>query len=636
MVVTPATDGAALRGRVERAIERQVARLQSLQHPVSGHWEAELEANDTITAEWILLMRLLGCPDARREQAAARWIRGRQSEDGAWRLYPGAPGDLSTTAECYFALKLVGDAPEAPHMARAAGFVRAAGGVERVRAFTRIHLALAGACDFAHVPVLPTWLLLIPPRAPFSIYDMSSWARSCVVPLTLLLDAQPVVPLGRVDELAAGVGWAYPRTNAFTLADRVLHRVRISPRIARERALAWILEHFETSGDFGGIFPAMMYALLALRSCGYRIDDPLVTRALAALDRFGREDSAGFRMQSCVSPVWDTALCATALAEAGLPADDPALARAAAWLLGKEVTRPGDWAARTRPGVRPGGWSFEHDNTLYPDVDDTCVVALLMSRLGRGQKAVARAVDWVLAMQSRDGGWAAFDVDNTRALWNAIPFADHGAMLDPPTADITGRALELLGAVGFDARHPVVRRALRFLSRAQERDGSWPGRWGVHYLYGTSVVVRGLRAVGVPEHDGRLARAVAFFVRTQHPDGGWGESPKSYESGRFVAAPATASQTAWALSALSAAGLAGHPVARRGAAWLCAHQKPAGGWDEAAFTGTGFPGHFYIRYHFYREHYPLAALARWRRALDQENYSFSMPGNGNAAPASSG
>jgi squalene-hopene/tetraprenyl-beta-curcumene cyclase len=329
-------------------------------------------------------------------------------------------------------------------------------------------------------------------------------------------------------------------------------------------------------------------------------------------------------MQSCVSPVWDTGLCMTALLDAGVPPNHSALARAADWLLAKEVTRRGDWAVRAPRGTRPGGWSFEHENTWYPDVDDTCVVAMALSRLRGGvpvarQAACARATAWVLAMQSRSGGWAAFDVDNTRALWNAIPFADHGAMLDPPTPDITGRVLQLLGQRGLDLRHPAVLRALRFLRRVQQADGAFAGRWGVHTLYGTGIVVAGLRAVGVSAHHQAITRAVAFYVRAQNTDGGWGESCASYTDPAWRARGAsTPSQTAWVVAALVAAGLATHPVTRGGVEWLCARQRPEGGWDESAYTGTGFPGHFYIRYHLYPDHFPLMALGRW---LDAQGLS---------------
>jgi squalene-hopene/tetraprenyl-beta-curcumene cyclase len=456
---------------------------------------------------------------------------------------------------------------------------------------------------------------------------MSSWARSCVVPLVVLLARKPVWRPQRavaVDELrlpgpSNGPEPGGPWTAFFHQTDRALHALERRGLVpfrwtALQRAERWILAHQDDEGDWGGIFPAMEYSLLALRALGYPDAHPALRRGWHAIERFGLETADSYRMQACVSPVWDTALATWGLVEAGVSPDHRALTRGAEWLLSKQIGHYGDWSVKNR-NATPGGWSFEFFNRFYPDVDDSaaCILALCGLRLGANDAwrnaSIAQACRWISSMQSRDGGWAAFDVDNTQQLWNEIPFADHKAMLDPSTPDVTGRVLEMLGTTGLGEADRIAR-AIRFLTDRQRADGSWYGRWGVNFVYGTWAVLCGLRAVSIAANDPRIARGADFLIRAQNADGGWGESTASYDDDRFVAGPSTASQTAWGVMGLLAAGLEVSVPVDRGLEWLVAAQRANGGWDETAFTGTGFPGHFYIRYHLYRDCFPTMALGR--------------------------
>jgi squalene-hopene/tetraprenyl-beta-curcumene cyclase len=614
-----------------------------------GWWQGELETNVTMDAEDLLLREFLGVRTAEQTAAAARWIRSAQRADGTWANFHGGDGDLSTTVEAYVALRLAGDQPEAAHMTLAAQWIRAQGGIEATRVFTRIWLALFGQWPWDELPAMPPELIYLPRWVPLNVYDWACWARQTIVPLTVVCALRPVRPLPfGVDELRGGGavgpgvrpgdratdGWS----RAFGALDRALHGYEryLTGRgpaaalrtAALRRCAEWIIARQERDGCWGGIQPPWVYSLMALHLLGYGLEHPVIRRGLDGLDRFtiwadGPEGTVR-RFEACQSPVWDTALAVVALADAGRPADDPALTSAASWLLAEEIRGPGDWQVR-RPGLAPAGWAFEFDNDGYPDVDDTAEVVLALGRValprdGTGPAAhaagaSARAVTWLAGMQSRDGGWGAFDADNTTQLVTKLPFCDFGAVIDPPSADVTAHTIEALCAAGL-AGSKVVRRGVTRLLRTQEADGAWFGRWGANYVYGTGAVVPALLAAGVLPGKPPIRRAVGWLLRHQNPDGGWGEDMRSYtDPGWAGRGDSTASQTAWAMLALVAAGGAdAMRAAARGAAWLAASQRPDGSWDEPQFTGTGFPGDFYINYHLYRLVFPVSALGRYLRA----------------------
>jgi squalene-hopene/tetraprenyl-beta-curcumene cyclase len=629
------------------ALARARDHLLGLQHE-QGWWQGELETNVTMDAEDLLLREFLGVRAAGQTAAAGRWIASQQRDDGTWANFFGGPGDLSTTVEAYVALRLAGHQPEAPHMARAAGWIRARGGIAATRVFTRIWLALFGEWPWDDLPVMPPELIYFPAWFPLNVYDFACWARQTIVPLTIVGSLRPVRPLPfGLDELrvsaefpvageggpvktAGRLGWAA----VFTRLDKVLHRYeRHGPRARPARAVRtaalrrcaeWIIARQEQDGCWGGIQPPWVYSLVALHLLGYGLDHPVIKRGLAGLDRFtiteDGPDGPVRRLEACQSPVWDTVLAVVALSDAGLAPDDPALARAATWLLDEEIHGPGDWQVR-RPGLDPGGWAFEFDNDGYPDIDDTAEILLALRRVslpapgaspgpGNRHPAVQRGLRWIAGMQSKDGGWGAFDADNTSALVTKLPFCDFGAVTDPPSADVTAHVVEALAAEGL-AGSAAVRRGVVWLLRAQESDGSWFGRWGANYVYGTGAVVPALIAAGVKPGKPAIRRAVGWLEEHQNTDGGWGEDLRSYDdAGLAGCGVSTASQTAWALLALLAAGPPG-PAAHAGIRWLTEHQRPDGTWDEPEYTGTGFPGDFYINYHLYRLVFPLSALGRY-------------------------
>ncbi|MGW4298194.1 squalene--hopene cyclase [Streptomyces sp. NPDC004376] len=615
----------------ERAVRRATDFLLSLQDP-EGWWKGDLETNVTMDAEDLLLRQFLGIRDEATTHAAARYIRGEQRADGAWPTFYGGPGELSATIEAYVALRLAGDAPGAPHMARASAWVRERGGIASARVFTRIWLALFGWWKWEDLPELPPELIWFPTWLPLNIYDFGCWARQTIVPLTIVSAKRPVRPAPfALDELHTDPANPNPPKpfapvaswdGAFQRLDRVVHKLRRAvPRRLRQAAIGsaarWIIERQENDGCWGGIQPPAVYSVIALHLLGYDLEHPVMRAGLESLDRFAvwRED--GSRMiEACQSPVWDTCLATIALADAGLPADDPRLVKAADWMLGEEIRRPGDWSVK-RPQLPPGGWAFEFHNDNYPDIDDTAEVALALRRVRHPQPArvdgaIGRAVRWNLGMQSKNGAWGAFDVDNTSPFPNRLPFCDFGEVIDPPSADVTAHVVEMLAAEGL-AHDPRTRRGIDWLLAEQEADGSWFGRWGVNYVYGTGSVVPALTAAGLPASHPAIRRAVAWLERVQNDDGGWGEDLRSYKyvtewSGRGTS---TASQTAWALMALLAAGEKGSKAVERGVRWLAETQREDGTWDEPSFTGTGFPWDFSINYHLYRQVFPLTALGRY-------------------------
>jgi squalene-hopene/tetraprenyl-beta-curcumene cyclase len=616
--------------RVEAAARQTLRRardhLLELQRP-GGWWKGELETNVTMDAEDLLLRQFLGIRTEEETRLAANWIRSQQRVDGTWTNFYGGPADLSTTIEAYAALRLAGDERRAPHMSLALEFIRDHGGLEKARVFTHMWLALFGEWSWDRIPALPPEVIFLPEWFPLNVYDFACWARQTIVALTVVGAHRPVRPLGfPLDELKTGAPgpgieplttWA----GRFQHLDRALHLYERRPsrrlrRLALARATEWILRRQEADGSWGGIQPPWVYSLIALNLMGYPLDHQVMKAGFEGLDRFTIVDGDVRRLEACQSPVWDTALSVIGLVDSGLSPDHPALLKATEWMLAEEIQVKGDWTVR-RPDVSPGGWAFEFANDNYPDIDDTAEVILALRRLAPGypdpaglESAVQRGVRWILGMQSSDGGWGAFDADNTRALCRELPFCDFGEVIDPPSADVTAHVVEMLAWEEL-AGERSVRRGLSWLARSQERDGSWFGRWGANHVYGTGAVVPAAIAAGIPTEDPKIRAAVRWLEEHQNIDGGWGEDLRSYDDPAWIGRGAsTASQTAWALLALLAAGERSGSV-DGGVAWLSETQLPGGTWDEPWFTGTGFPGDFYINYHLYRLAFPVSALGRY-------------------------
>lgn len=623
--------------RVQRAVQQATSAMLSLQQP-EGYWWAELESNVNITAEYLMLHRFLGLPEHEAPRIAA-YLLDKQLPNGGWSIYYGDGGEISTTVEAYLALKMSGLSAQDERMARARQFVLNRGGALRTRVFTRIFLALFGQISWKGIPLLPVEFILLPPWSGLSIYEFSSWTRATIVPLMIIMAKRPVRPLPQeqwVTELFLDpsepfnqhrVFWK-PRgphlENVFVLVDRILKLYYRLPipwlrNLALRKAKNWILARQEGSGDWAGIQPAMLNSLLALHCLGYDPQKEVMRRGLKALEFFTLKAGDRLWLQSCISPVWDTALALRALVAAGLTPDHPALVTATSWLLDQQIFKPGDWCIKN-PHLPPGGWAFEFVNNWYPDLDDTSMVVVALKEAladpEKHQWALQRGLDWCLGMQSKNGGFASFDRDNTKEWLNAIPFGDLKALVDPPTEDITGRVLEMLGACGYGLDHPAVSRALGFLHRTQHPEGPWWGRWGVNYIYGTWSVLLALERIGEDLRQPYIRRAVAWLKTHQNPDGGWGETCASYRRPELRGqGPSTASQTAWALMALIAAGEALAPEVETGVEYLLNTQTLQGRWEEPYFTGTGFPAHFMIRYHLYRDCFPLMALGQYLQAV---------------------
>jgi squalene-hopene/tetraprenyl-beta-curcumene cyclase len=642
---------------VNASILRSSERLLAQQHP-DGYWCGELEADSMLEADYIFLHTLLESGDQGRLNRAFTEMMRYQNEDGSWSIYPGGPGNISLSVKCYFSAKLMGVKADDPRLTRCREWILANGGVVACNTFTKMYLCGLGQYDYDAVPAIPPEIVLFPNWFYFNIYEISSWSRSILVPLAIIYAKKPFkkIPAEQgIDELFVGgrensslrlhfdrksiLSWR----NFFLILDRIIHwseAVHIRPlrKLALKRAEKWMLERFELTDGLGAIYPAMMNAIIALRCLGYSEDDPQVIRARDEFEKLGIEQAPTadlpeptFRMQPCASPVWDTAQVVYALGEAGVPRNDPRMIKAADWLLSKEVRHKGDWAVKV-PKTDPGGWYFEFNNEFYPDTDDTGQVLLALSKVdnpreGYQHQVAQRAIDWEFAMQCRNGGWGSFDKDNTKMIFQYIPFADHNAMLDPPTVDITGRILEMLAAYGFTRDDKRVERAIQFILREQESDGSWFGRWGVNYLYGTFLVLRGLEAIGFDQHEPQVQQAAEWIRMVQNADGGWGESCGSYDdpNTRGVG-PSTPSQTAWAILGLLAAGDDRSDSIAKGVRWLLTRQQSNGGWDEsigsgitrqALYTGTGFPRVFYLAYHMYRDYFPLLALTTYKRAMER-------------------
>jgi squalene-hopene/tetraprenyl-beta-curcumene cyclase len=634
---------------LDDAVRRSQAWFLSRQHASEGYWVAELEADTTLTAEYLMLRRFLDRVDPDRERKAVRYLRAMQLPDGGWPIFYGGPSEISASVKAYFALKVSGVSVDEPFMVRAKDCILAKGGVVQTNVFTKITLALFDQYDWEGVPHMPVELMLLPKGFYFNIYAISYWSRAVLTPLLIIFAHRPVCQIPReqgIDELYLIPRkeiryWKFPPFNKdqkwftphnfFVALDAILKLYDRMPLMwlrekALHRAATWMLEHIKGSGGLGAIYPAMGNSIVALRCLGYELDDPLVRKALHEIESLevydtvsiGEQRLEALHLQPCDSPVWDTALLMNALIETGMPQDHPSLQKAAAYLVSRQTKTVGDWKVSS-PDAEPGGWYFQSENEFYPDVDDSAVVLMALSKVRMAQPAelqdsIRRGANWVLAMQGSDGGWGAYDKDNNRVVFNYIPFADHHALLDPSTSDLTGRCLEMLAALGYDQTHPAVAPALRFLKREQEPDGSWYGRWGVNYIYGTWSVLAGLHAIGVDLSEPYIRRAVAWLESKQNPDGGWGESCLSYGddpawSGKGDSTP---SQTAWAIMGLMSAGMTDAFSVARGVQYLLRQQMKDGSWEEVRHTGTGFPRVFYLRYHWYCQYFPLWALAMYR------------------------
>jgi squalene-hopene/tetraprenyl-beta-curcumene cyclase len=628
--------------RLEQAIERGAEQLLSLQVE-PGYWHGELEADSTLESDYIYYLHVLGKADPVRVAKLANYVRRKQLPDGGWSIYPGGPSELNATCKAYFALKLAGDNPKSARMVQARETVLRLGGLERSNSYVRFYLAVAGALGWEMVPSILPEMMLLPNWFYLNIYEMSSWTRGIVIPMAILSALRPnwrLPEFAHVDELfkdpkqkTAAFDWSdqlISWRNFFLAADRAMKLYEKLPwKPLRQRALreakSWLLDHLERTEGLAAIYPAMMNSIFALIALGHGPDDPLTAREIREFARFEIEEEDTIRMQPCVSPVWDTCIAMVALEEAGVPADHPALVKSAEWILSKQVLGAGDWQVKNKDAA-PGGWVFEFRNDFYPDVDDTAFVLMALQRVKfpdpkRMEAAVRRGIQWLLSMQNRDGGWAAFDRDNNKGFLCNIPFADHNAMLDPSTADVTARVLECLGRFGWSANHPAIQRAVQFLLKDQCEDGSWFGRWGVNYVYGTSGVLRSLETVSLTAKE-YCQRAVRWLRTVQKPDGSFGESLRSYtEPHTKGEGSSTASQTAWGLIGLLAGSEVSDPAIEKAVSYLVEQQNSDGSWSESEFTGTGFPCVFYLKYHLYRNSFPLYALARFRNQ-SQETKQF--------------
>ncbi len=622
---------------LDAAITRAQAALLAHQHS-AGDWCGELEADTTLESDTIKFWHWLGRVDPVRERKLVAQILRKQLPDGGWNIYEGGPSELNATVKAYVALKLAGHRADEPVLANAREVILRLGGLGRVNSFEKMYLAMFGQYPWDQVPALPPEIILLPPWFPFNIYEVSYWSRTILVPLTVLYAKRPVVqvpPGCELDELwpdparkvsvvtnrpPTGAGWQ----RFFLAADAVLkwwERTGWTPlrRRALYQAERWILDRLVDSDGLGAIYPAMINAVFALRALGYQDGDPILERQIEEVARLELSDDTTMRLQPCFSPVWDTAIAAYVLPRSGLSPAHPALARANRWLRAREIRRYGDWTVKN-PQVAPSGWAFEYLNVLYPDVDDTAMAALALEETRATDpeatdRAIQRGITWILSMQNQDGGWSSFDKNNNCQPLTYFPFADHNAMLDPSACDITGRILELLGRHGYTGRDLPVRRAVAFLQERQEASGPWFGRWGVNYIYGAWLVLRGLRAVGESLAAPRYQRVAEWLLAYQNADGGWGESIATYDDPTLAGqGPSTAAQTAWALMGLLSLGRERHPAIQRGTDYLLGTQETAGAWTDRWWTGTGFPKVFYLRYHLYSVYFPLLALSEVRQA----------------------
>jgi squalene-hopene/tetraprenyl-beta-curcumene cyclase len=631
---------------LDEAIEAAANALTRRRH-ADGHWVFELEADATIPAEYVLLEHFLDRIDAPLQAKIGVYLRSIQGSHGGWPLFHDGAFEISASVKAYFALKALGDDLDAPHMRRAREAILAAGGAERTNVFTRAQLALFGQVPWRAVPVMPIQIMLLPRWFPFHLSKISYWSRTVVVPLLVLMAKRPLARNPRdvhIRELfctppeqvhdwirgpyRSGWGWFFKQLDGILRVMLPLFSV-VSQKRSIRRAIRFVTERLNGDDGLGGIYPAIANSVMMFDTLGFPPDHPSAAIAWQAVRKLLVQTDDRAYCQPCLSPVWDTGLAGHAMLESGLSVDD-----SCRWLLDKQITEvSGDWDVR-RPGLRPGGWAFQYENPHYPDVDDTAVVGMLLARNGdpKYENAIARAREWIIGMQSKgggkfDGGWGAFEPENIHLHLNHIPFADHGALLDPPTSDVTARCISFLAQIGMPADDPVMVRALAFLRREQEADGSWFGRWGTNYIYGTWSVLCALNAVGFAHDDPSVQRAVDWLLSVQREDGGWGEDEETYRSappGKYK--ESTPSQTAWAVLGLMAAGEADHPAVARGIAYLTETRRADGEWTELPYNAVGFPRVFYLRYHGYRLYFPLLALARYRnlRSANTKRVTFGF------------
>ncbi|HXE52486.1 MAG TPA: squalene--hopene cyclase [Tepidisphaeraceae bacterium] len=616
---------------IERALEKAKNALLRLQKP-DGHWCGELQGDSILESEYLLLKWILGQEDDPTLPKIANYLRRIQMGNGGWNLFPGGAADLSATVKGYFALKLMGEDPKAPHMVRCRKLVRDMGGAEKCNSFSKFYFACLGQITFDACPAIPPEIVLLPKWFYFNLYHVSAWTRTMILPLGIVTTYKHVREIPRhlrIDELyldqEQGNRLSEPLTGLprnwreiFLRVDQLLKAYNDAPleplrRHAMKKAEQWLLEHLDHSEGLGAIFPPMVYILIVLRILGYSDSHPRVQLAHKHLRDFFIEEGDEIRIQPCFSPVWDTGLALHAMAEAGLKPETDAAQRATQWLLSKECRVASDWR-KNCPGAQTGGWFFEYENPHYPDVDDTAMVTMALRRAGgkAADEAVKRGIHWLFCMQNEDGGWAAFDRTKDRPLLEKIPFADHNAMQDPSCPDIAGRVIESLGHNGLKADHPAVQRAIQFIRKHQDPCGGWWGRWGVNYIYGTWQVLTGLRSVGCDMTQPWIQRAADWLRICQKPDGSWGETCQSYDDPSLKGqGESTPSQTAWGAMGLMAVAGAHDPAVEKALLWLAEHQRPDGNWDEQFYTGTGFPRVFYLNYHLYRLYFPITALGRY-------------------------
>lgn len=623
----------------ETAITKAQDYLFSLQQD-DGHWCAYLESNVTITAEAVLLYKIWGIDNQKPLHKIEHYLRSKQCSHGGWELYYGDGGDLSTSVEAYMALRLLGVSVYDGALERAKKFILSKGGISKSRIFTKFHLALIGCYDWRGVPSIPPWIMLLPNNPFFTIYEMSSWARSSTVPLLIVFDRKPVFaiePRIKLNELYSegieNVIYEMPRNgdwtdifgqldNLFKLAeDWNLVPFKDEGIRAAEK---WIIEREEVTGDWAGIIPAMLNSLLAFKALRYHVNDPMVARGLQGVENFAMETHDDYFVQACVSPVWDTTWSLRALVESGIAPNHPNLVKGGEWLLHKQILDYGDWVVKN-PHGKPGGWAFEYENRFYPDIDDSCVVMMTLHQLqlpdeNLKREAILRCLRWVESMQCNNQGWAAFDINNDADWLNYLPYADLKAMIDPATADITARVLEMVGSCDLSMSASRVQNAIGYLIRQQEEDGSWFGRWGVNYIYGTSGVLSALAVIAPKVEKNIIQKGINWLVSCQNIDGGWGETCESYKNVALKGkGNSTASQTAWALIGLLDGGNSikclPEDSIKKGIEYLLSQQTNEGTWEEKEFTGTGFPGHFYLNYHLYRHYFPLIALGKYQKFI---------------------
>jgi squalene-hopene/tetraprenyl-beta-curcumene cyclase len=637
---TSAPSSPASTAVIASAVHRAQAHLYTLQEE-DGHWCGKLEGNTILESEYMLLLWFLGRGKEERFGLAAEHIRRAQLPSGGWPIYPDGPADVSTSIKAYFALKLAGDSPESEPMNRARAKIIDLGGIEAANSFTKIYLSIFGQYEWNRCPAIPPEMILLPPTFAFNIHEMSSWSRVMVVPLSVLWAKRPVSPAPRWASLHELRSATMPRStdapsaqtteerlwrNLFLLLDRVLKLSERSPikllrRLALARAEAYLIRRMAKSDGVGAIFPPIINTVFALRALGYPPDHRYIAGQMRELEKLELRTADSLEVQPCKGPVWDTSLALRALVEIDSHHSDQRVIGAARWLLDRELLEPGDCAVKSA-GASTGGWCFQYTNAFNPDCDDTAQVLRDLAGVrftdpddrDRALSARHRAIQWLFAMQDEDGGWAAFDRGCTKRVLTYVPFADHNAMIDPTCADITGRVLDALAANGIEIAHPAIRRGVEYLLRTQEQDGTWSGRWGTNYIYGTSLALTGLAAAGEDMRQSRIARAADWLRSVQQEGGGWGESPSSYDDpwkkGR---GPVTATQTAWALLGLFHAQDTSSRSVQRGIEYLLRAQEPEGGWTDESWTGTGFPRVFYLRYHLYEKYFALLALAAYLR-----------------------